>query len=243
MNKLFIALLGAIVIVAVTADDSCTTHVENCYTCETGGTVCSACVPGYSLGTDKACVKCTDSNALTCNPTTPATALTCKPGYTINSGTTCVACDLSQCGVCAAKATCDSCKAGYSLNSAGDACVDCTDAQAVTCNPTTPATALTCNSGWTTNSGTTCVACETAGCGACAAKATCDSCASGYYVSGATCVKCADDCDECASTSTCSVCSADNNLLSSDKKSCSSFGFKATASFALVAAALLSFVF
>jgi len=250
MNKLFIALLGAMVIVAVTAQRTCSVAIDNCLYCTSAGTVCEACNEGYDLSSANVCVQCTAANAATCDDTKPTVPSTCISGYGLDeSGTTaaCVKCTATQAADCdgSKPAVATGCNDGYALDNA-PACVKCTATQAASCLGTTPDVAATCNEGYGLDAAPACVSCTTANCATCdgTKPAVCTGCKASYFLVDAdkTCTQCMSDCAVCATATTCKFCADSGNLLNAEASECT-FGYKATASFALIAAALLSFVF
>ena len=195
------------------------------------------------LACDTSCLTCSGAGAnlcVTCNATSTLRYLSgstcvssCPSGTYASASRVCTACN-SNCATCItssknctsctsplllfiANATCvSSCPSGYSAN--GTVCAQCAaNKYGPSCLACNCGIGGVCDQGITGTGSCTC----TTGYTQATAGAACNTCASGYFLSGSTCVACFSGCATCASTTTCTVCSS-GLLLQPGGTSCGS---------------------
>ena len=207
----------------LTSNNTCQSCDRSCVRCNGTATTCTSCPPGQSLVAGQCNATC-PRNCISCNGTT---CLTCISGFVVANGS-CRGCVLS-CSNCSTTniTQCTSCAPGLTL--VNSACVACPDK----CQTCSSGVCATCIPGFSPNANGVCVlACQIT-CATCADNqpSVCQSCYSGAYLNGSTCIlnttcntdlSCTDcgqglgyvlvgsQCVQCTGISNCLQCNAGN---------------------------------
>ena len=140
---------------------------------------------------------------------------------------TCEACDVTNCHLCAVKATCTECKFGYYLKDNACTACDTTCSKCVT-SVAGNSTCLDCKDKYTFSTGESenkskCTACS-ANCERCSSNTTCVFCSTGYYLktadSAVSCSACSTGCNDCEDDTHCFGCNEGFYLASAACKTC-----------------------
>lgn len=202
-------------------------QIENCLTLNQDS--CLQCIPDYELFNNRCNPICQENcscfypgeclisltkefrNLVSCDTARCNSCCSGDTGY-------CCTCDMYYCRVCEVSSICDECGLGYGFNGAN--CTQCMDTNCYNCS-TNDADCIICNPGYKLDGNAGCILdCDDPKCTSCTNQTTCETCITGYYLSGSTCVQCDTNCSDCTSTNTCTQCEFGNGFLNSACRAC-----------------------